>query len=263
MKWIKVYPALLRAYWARALEYRGQILIWILASILPLIMMMVWLTVSDQGPVAGYTATGFVSYFLMITLMRRLTGAWIIWDMDNDIRKGTLSPQLLKPIHPVHHLFTRVLASKPLQAILVGPPIAIASIALGAQYDLSIRALVLTLLAVFGALLIEFFAQAIIGTTAFWITQATSLAEAWFLLRALLSGWIVPIDLFPPALSGVLMWLPFRYCLSFPNEIVLGRLQPEQIAAGLLIQYGWAAAFAFAFHLLWRRGLRHYGAVGA
>ena len=83
--------------------------------------------------------------------------------MDNDIRKGTLSPQLLKPIHPVHHLFTRVLASKPLQAILVGPPIAIASIALGAQYDLSIRALVLTLLAVFGALLIEFFAQAPAG----------------------------------------------------------------------------------------------------
>ena len=263
MTWIKVYPALLRAYWARALEYRGQIIIWILSSILPLIMMMVWLTISGQGPVAGYDSTGFISYFLMVTFMRRLTGAWIIWDMDSDIRMGTLSPQLLKPIHPIHHLFTRVLASKPLQAVLVGPPIAIAAILLGARYDLSIASLLLTVLAAFGALLIEFFAQAIIGTTAFWITQSTSLAEAWFLVRALLSGWIVPIDLFPPAITGALMWLPFRYCLSFPIEITLGRLSFAQIGLGLAVQYAWAAGFFILYRMLWRRGLRHYGAVGA
>jgi len=101
-----------------------------------LIMMMVWLTISDQGPVAGYDSTGFISYFLMVTFMRRLTGAWIIWDMDHDIRKGMLSPQLLKPIHPIHHLFARVLAGKPLQVILVGLPLAIAAILLGARYGL-------------------------------------------------------------------------------------------------------------------------------
>jgi len=263
MTWIKAYPALLKAYWARALEYRGQIIIWILSSVLPLIMMLVWLTISEQGAVAGYTPTGFISYFLMVALMRRLTGAWIIWDMDSDIRKGTLSPQLLKPIHPIHHLFARVLASKPLQAILVGPPIALAAILLGAQYDLSPASLLLAALAAFGGLLIEFFAQAIIGTSAFWITQATSLAEAWMLIRALLSGWLIPIDLFPPAVTHALSGLPFRYCLSFPIEITLGRLSFEQIGAGLAIQYAWAAAFIVLFRLMWKRGLRHYGAVGA
>jgi ABC-2 type transport system permease protein len=263
MIWLKAYPTLLKAYWARALEYRGQIIIWILSSILPLIMMLVWLTISDQGPVAGYDAIDFVSYFLMVTLVRRLTGAWIIWDMDSDIRKGTLSPQLLKPIHPIHHLFARVLASKPLQMILVGPPVAIAALLLGARYDLSIGSLLLATLAAFGALLIEFFAQAIIGTTAFWITQATSLAEAWFLVRALLSGWIIPIDLFPPAITSVLTVLPFRYALSFPIEIMLGRLSLAQIGQGLAIQFGWVTIAFLAYHGLWRRGLRHYGAVGA
>jgi len=263
MTWLKAYPALLKAYWARALEYRGQIIIWILSSILPLIMMMVWLTISDQGPVAGYDSTGFISYFLMVTFMRRLTGAWIIWDMDHDIRKGMLSPQLLKPIHPIHHLFARVLASKPLQVILVGPPVAIAAILLGARYDLSIGSLLLTALAAFGALLLEFFAQAIIGTTAFWIAQANSLAEAWFLIRALFSGWIIPIDLFPPAMTHALTFLPFRYALSFPIEIVLGRLSLAQIGLGLAIEFAWVTVFFVGYRMLWKRGLKHYGAVGA
>ena len=263
MTWLKAYPALLKAYWARALEYRSQILIYILSSVLPLVMMLVWLTIAEQGPITGYDSTAFISYFLMVTLMRRMTGAWIIWEMDNDIRKGTLSPQLLKPINPIHHLFARVLASKPVQIILVGPPVAIAAILLGARYDLSIGSLLLTTLAACGGLLIEFFAQAIIGTTAFWITQANSLAEAWFLVRALFSGWIIPIDLFPPVITNVLTYLPFRYALSFPVEIILGRRSLAEIGIGLAIQFAWVTAFYLAYRALWQRGLKRYGAVGA
>src|SRR5512141_194996 len=115
MNWLKTYPTLLKAYYARAIEYRGQIIIWILSSILPLIMMMVWLTVSAEqgGSIGGYDAVGFISYYLMVVLFRRLTGVWIIWDMDHDIREGALSAQLLKPLNPMHHHFTRSLASKP------------------------------------------------------------------------------------------------------------------------------------------------------
>lgn len=264
MSWLKTYPTLLKAYWARALEYRGQIIIWILSSVLPLVMMMVWISVSDTtGPIAGYNSAGFISYYLMVTLFRRLTGVWIIWDMDHDIRQGTLSPQLLKPLNPIHHLFTRVLASKPLQLILVGPPIFIASVLLNAHYDLSVSSIALALAATAGGLLIEFFAQALVGATAFWITQSLALAEAWFWIRALLSGWIIPIGVFPAWLHEPLQVLPFRYCLSFPIEIMLGRLTLDQIAFGLIVQYAWVIGLSAAFRLMWRRGLRLYGAVGA
>src|SRR5262245_28667339 len=108
----RAYSALLRAYWMRALEYRGVIMIWILAGLLPLVMMMVWLTLSAAGPVAGYDSTTFVSYYLMVILVRRLTGVWIIWDMDREIRLGELSFYLLKPIHPIHHHLARIIAGK-------------------------------------------------------------------------------------------------------------------------------------------------------
>lgn len=265
MRWLKTYPALLRAYWARAIEYRARLIIWILASILPLVMLMVWLTVADQqgGQVAGYTKTGFISYFLAVIFMRRMTGVWIIWDLDRDIRQGLLSPQLLRPLDPAHHLFTMILAIRLFQPFLIGPPIALASYLLGAQYDLSLPAIGLMLAAIFGSLLIEFFAQMLIGATAFWITQAIALAEGWFLVRALFSGWIVPIDLFPPAVAEALYYLPFRYMLSLPVEILLGRLALPEIGLAFAIQYGWVLIFFIAYRLLWLRGLRRYGAVGA
>jgi ABC-2 type transport system permease protein len=260
---IRAYPALLKAYWIRALEYRGVILIWILSGILPLVMMMVWLTVSVAGPVAGYDSTAFVSYYLMVILVRRLTGVWIIWDLDREIRLGELSFYLLKPFHPIHHHLARVVASKPVQLLLVGPPLLIAAVLLQAHYEQSLASIGPAIIAMIGGLLIEFFVQAIIGTTGFWITRASSLAEVWFLIRALLSGWIIPIDLFPPPVTAALQYLPFRYIMSLPIEILLGRLTPERIALGLAIQYLWVSAFGIIFFILWQRGLKRYGAIGA
>lgn len=264
MAWLKTYPTLLKAYFARSIEYRGQMIIWILSSVLPLVMMMVWLSVSaTQGNIAGYSSIGFISYYLMVTLFRRLTGAWIIWDMDHDIRQGTLSPKLLKPLTPIHHLLASVIANKPIQLIFVLPPVVVASVLLGAQYDLSLPAMLLALLAVVGGLLIEFFVQAVIGTLAFWITQAVAVSEVWFWLRAFFSGWIIPIDVFPAFVLGPLLYLPFRYCLSFPIEIILGRLSPDQIALGFGVELAWVFGLILAFQLMWRRGLKLYGAVGA
>src|SRR5450759_3345683 len=158
----------------------------------------------------------------MVTLFRRITGVWIIWDMDNDIREGALSPLLLKPLNPMHYHFAAVIAGKPLQTLIVLPPIAVASILLGAHYDLSLLSLLCVSIALCGGMMIEFLVQAIIGTFAFWITQATAVAELWFWIRSLLSGWVIPLALFPAALIGPLTVLPFRYTLSFPIEIILG-----------------------------------------
>lgn len=265
MRWLKTYPTLLKAYYARSIEYRGQMIIWILSSVLPLIMLMVWLSIQGQqgAPIGGYDAAGFISYYLMVTLFRRITGVWLIWDMDINIREGALSQQLLKPLHPIHYLFTETVAAKPIQFIMVLPPIVVASILFGAHYDLSLLSLLFVLIALFGGMVIEFLVQAIIGTLAFWITQATAIAELWFWIRSILSGWVIPLALFPAALIGPLNLMPFRYTLSFPIEIILGRLPIDQIAFGFGIELFWIAVFFIAFRFLWSRGLKLYGAVGA
>jgi ABC-2 type transport system permease protein len=56
--------------------------------------------------------------------------------------------------------------------------------------------------------------------------------------------------------------LPFRYALGFPIELALGRLDGRQAAAGLGAAVAWIVVFIVLYRHLWRRGVRHYQAVG-
>jgi ABC-2 type transport system permease protein len=264
LNWLRAYPTMIRSYSAMMMAYRGEMFIWVLTGLLPLFMMAVWLVIAKERPVAGYDQTAFISYYLMVILIRRMTGVWIIWDMDNDIRQGTLSFKLLKPIHPAHDYFVQQgLATKPVWLLLVVPPIVVAAILMGARYDLSLGSLLLTVLASFIGLLLEFFAQGIVGTLAFWVTQVIALAEFWYVIRLICSGWLVPLEMFPPAVTQVLIFLPFRYIIAFPIDIIMGRLNPEQITFGFVISIIWIVILSVGFQYMWKRGLKRYGAVGA
>ena len=266
MRWLKAYPTLLKVSFAVALEYRIVTAIWILTGVLPLLMMMVWISITEQSPsgeVNGFDRLDFISYFLAVTLIRRLVGVWIIWDLDEEIRLGKLSFRLLKPLDPAHHYLTAILGDKPFEMMWVAPPVIIAAVLLGAQYDFSGLHIPFALLAVFGAILIDFFVQMFIGTLGFWLTQVLSFAHIWFFLRVFFSGWVIPLAMFPAGLQNVLQFLPFRYLLSFPAEILLGQLNSADIAFGFAIQLGWLVALFGVYRWFWHRGLKRFTAVGA
>lgn len=261
---LRAYPTLLRIYWARTLEYRVQILIWILSGAVPLVMLAVWLSLAQEGPIGSFDAGTFVGYYLAAIFLRRMTGVWIIWDLSRDIRTGGLSARLLRPLHPLHYDLARTLASRPLQALLVGPPIALALwLYPGRQLDLSALNLLRVAAATGMALLLEFFFQYAIGLTAFWTSQAVAFHEVWFFIKALGSGYVIPLALMPEGVRRLLDWTPFPMMLSFPLEMLLGRLSPEQAARGFLVQGLWLLFAVFLVAGLWRQGIRRYEAFGA
>jgi len=56
--------------------------------------------VASEAPVGRYGAPEFAAYFLGTLFVRHLTGAWVVWQMNEEIRTGELSMRLLKPVHP-------------------------------------------------------------------------------------------------------------------------------------------------------------------
>jgi len=261
---LRAYPTLLRIYWARTLEYRIQILIWILSGAVPLVMLAVWLSMARDGPIGSFDAGTFVGYYLAAIFLRRMTGVWIIWDLNRDIRTGGLSARLLRPLHPLHYDLARTLASRPLQALLVGPPIALALYLYpGPQLDLTPLNGLRVAAATAMALLLEFFFQYAIGLTAFWTSQAVAFHEVWFFIKALGSGYVIPLALMPEGVQQALRWTPFPLVLSFPLEMLLGRLPPERIAQGFAAQAVWLALAIALVAGLWRLGIRRYEAFGA
>lgn len=258
------YWVMLKINWNLILEYRAGMMIYILSNTLPLVMLAVWVAIADAGPVGEYGPAEFISYYLALLLVRQMTSVWVAWELDYDIRMGELSPKLLRPMDPIHNHLALHLADKLFRLVTVVPVILLVALVVpGVSYPGDAVTLSLFLFSMIGALAIRFVTQYCIGLLSFWITQSLAINEMLYAGMLMLGGMIAPLDLFPPAVGRVADVLPFRYMLSLPVELLLGRITGPERFSVLGIQILWLAVFTIFYRLLWRIGLKHYSAVGA
>lgn len=258
------YAALMRRSLAAMFEYRASMLIWMLINVMPLVMLAVWFSMSEGGPIAGYTQTDFVSYYLLLAFVQQMTNVWVIYELDYEIRHGDLSIKLLHPLNPLHDYLSTNLADKILRPFALIPLALIAWLIFPAiHYDVTPLNLVLFVVAMAAAWLIRFISQYIFGLLAFWVSDSMTLNDIWFALSEMLGGMIAPLDLFPPNVTAVANWLPFRFMLSFPVEIVSGRLTPIGLASGFAAMIFWVVLSVIVYRWVWRRGIRQFSAFGA
>ena len=261
---LRKYWVLLKVNWSLVLEYRAGMVIWVLANTLPLVMLAVWVTIAGQGSVGAYGAAEFTAYYLTLLLVRQLTSVWVAWELDHDIRMGELSPKLLRPLNPIHGHIALHLADKVFRLFTVVPLILLAAaIVPGVSYPTDAVTLALFLLSLGCALAIRFMSQYCVGLLSFWITQSLALNDMLYAGLVMFGGVIAPLELFPPGVGKLAAVLPFRYMLSLPVEILLGRLSGVDLFAAVGVQTLWLVLFTAAYRLLWRVGLKHYSAVGA
>lgn len=260
---LRALPTLLRVGFAESVAYRAELLVWLLSTTMPLVMLALWSAVARDAPVGRFDQRGFVAYYLAALVVRLMTGAWVVWELSYEIRQGTLAYRLLRPLHPLVAYAAENVAAMPLRLVLA-LPVAGAGLWLTAGERLTRDPLLLALFpaAVLGGWLIGFLAMSLVGTLAFRWDSATSLFEIWMGLYGVLSGYLVPLELFPPWVAGLARLLPFRSMLAFPVELVIGHLSRRQALLELLAQWGWIAALLLAVRLAWRAGLRRFAAFG-
>ncbi len=258
------YAALLRRGIAAMFEYRASMMIWMFINVMPLVMLAVWFSMSEGGPVAGYTQSDFVSYYLLLAFVQQMTSVWVIYELAYDIRHGDLSIKLLHPLNPLHDYLSTNLADKILRPVVLVPLALIAWLIFPTiHYDVTLLNLVLFGAALAAAWLIRFLSQYILGLLAFWVSDSMALNDMWFALSEMLGGMIAPLALFPPNVTAVANWLPFRFMLSFPVEIVSGRLTPTDLADGFAAMLFWVVVSVILYRWVWRRGIRQFSAFGA
>jgi ABC-2 type transport system permease protein len=260
---LRAAPTLLRVGLAEAVSYRAELLVWLLSTNMALVMLALWSAVAQDAPVGRFGQRDFVAYYLAALVVRLMTGAWVVWELTFEIRQGTLAYRLLRPLHPLVAYAAENLAAMPLRAA-VALPVAGTALWLTAGERLTRDPLLLLLFpaTVLGGWLITFLAMALVGTLAFRVDSATSLFEIWMALFGVLSGYLVPLELFPPWAQALARVLPFRSMLGFPVELVIGLLSRQQALTELLVQWGWIAALLLAVRLAWRAGLRRFAAFG-
>lgn len=261
---LKKYLAFSKVSWALNSEYRIQILIWMMTSLLMVVMMVVWLGVSENGSVNGFSSGDFVAYYMVGWLVRSLTAVWSSWELDAVIRHGTLSPLLLRPIHPIHFEIAANWTEKIFRVALVLP---ITAVVLLLNPDAHVRLDALSigafLLAIAGAWLLAFLSDYLVGMLAFWTSQTSAFITLLYGVRVLFSGIIAPLAMFPLGVQEALRWLPFPYMLNFPTAILTKGMPLPEILFGFGMQAVWVIGLLLAVRGVWRLAMRSYSAVGA
>jgi ABC-2 type transport system permease protein len=260
---VRAYPAMLRVGLAETVAYRAEMVVWMLTMTMPLVSLALWSAVAETAPVGRFTQGKLAAYFLGTLLVRQLTSSWLVWKMNGEIRSGTLARRLLKPIHPLVAYSAENLSALPFRVLLSLPITALALVTIeSAALPRSPGSLALLLASLVGAWLINFLTMALFGTLAFFVESSTAVFEIWALAFMLLSGYLVPLELFPPWLRAVSNALPFRYTLAFPVEVLTGMLRGTDALRDLAVQWAYVAGCTAGALLGWRAGLKRFAAYG-
>lgn len=260
---LRALPTLLRIGVAETVAYRAEFLVWILTTTQPLIMLGLWTSVAREAPFKDYSSADFVAYFLACLIVRQLTGNWVAWQISEEVRSGAMAMRLLRPIHPFFAYAASHSAAIPFRSI-VALPVALVLLASSGVSALSTDPAQLLLLVPSIALawLLTFAVLFAIGALAFFLTQTMAIANLYFGLFSLLSGYLMPLKLLPGPIATIAAWLPFRFMLSAPVELLTRSLGRDEIARLLGGQLAWTAILLSVALALWRAGVRHFEAVG-
>lgn len=258
---IRIATTFTSVYYAYMVEYRAELILWVLSGSLPIILMGIWVQAAQNGQFA-LAPVEFARYFLAAFIVRQFTVVWVIWEFEREIVEGRLSFRLLQPIDPVWHHFLSHFAER-----FARMPFAVFLIILffvlypQALWLPSVGSLLLAGIVIVMAFALRFLMQYTVAMFAFWTERASAIEQFSFLFFLFLSGLIAPLEVFPPAVREFALWTPFPYLIHFPASLLVGL--PVDVGRGLLVMLGWSVAFHLACRWLWRRGLRQYSGMGA
>lgn len=264
---LRIYQRLWQVNWAEQWQYRANLVMYLLYWLVsPIVYLAVWTTVArTQGSVSGLTVNDFMTYYLTLLIVDNLTSEITIHILAYKIQDGTLSGELLKPVHPIlTQTLVNNLAFKALNFMVLIPIWLI--LCLIFQPDFSAVTLPSLLLAIPAIVLgfgIHFLLGATVTCLAFWTTRVYAIGEFYWAVIILFSGQFVPLDLMPPFIQTLAQFLPFQLFKYFPIELILNRLPAQVIVRDFAMDVIWFGLALMLFQWVWRTGLKRFSAVGA
>ena len=265
---LRALPTIMRVGVSEAVAYRAEMFVWVLATTMPFIMLALWSAVAAVAPVVSnsgrtYSAGLFTAYFLAVFIVRQLISSWASWEINWEVRQGTLAMRLLRPIHPVVSYAAGNLAALPMRSLVTVPVVIIIFLA-GVQgaFPTDPKVWALWGVAMIGGWMITFFANIAIGSLSLYMDSSIKVMDLWLAGFFVFSGYLYPLDMFPSFIRVASEWLPFRYQIGVPVELMTGAHGFDEALLLVTRQWMWAAGLGVGAVLLWNNGVKRFQAYG-
>ncbi len=252
-----------------AIEYRINILFSVAGAVSPVIIQTVlWIALygnSANATLFGFSFEQMVAYTVIGQLVNRLMRTGFEYELNNDIKSGSLDRYLVKPLGYFGFRLFSFLGDKLVQSLFIGTLLAagVAVLSLTLGFPLSALNVLLFLAAIIFAFVLNFLIFWCVGLAGFWLTDIGFLFEAARIVIITLAGGIFPIAVFGAEAEKILLMLPFRFTIQFPSEILCGRITMAQALDSYALASLWILILTLTSQFLWLRGLRRFAAVGS
>jgi len=264
-RYFKLYKAIAKQTLLNLYQYKFATYSWLVGKILePLVFLIIWKTIAETGRgIGGFDTNYFVTYYLILMVVGQFTFTFLIWDFEKQIISGEFSNKLILPIHPVHYDLAENIGYK----IFSMPVIIIATVALGFYFKARFNGAAVNLLVfcpvVLLSFLLRFVVEWTISLSALWLTRSRAINDFYYILLLFFSGRVAPLEVLPSFIKNIANYLPFRFMISYPIEIVLNpEVDPAFLIKNTLILILWLGLALLLLFQVYNRGIKKYTAVG-
>lgn len=255
--------AALRNGFRDATAYRIEFLFEILGSAMvpAAIQWVLWYALFKVGGATEMGGMGYqdlVNYTLASLLFSQVRGGDQDFELQEMIRTGQLSNYLLRPVGAVEFIYVRGVAPR---LFIAGLCLTVGLI-FGSLFGLSpVRLIGSMVMALIGNI-IHYQIGAALSTTAFLWEEAFSILMVKNMVVSILSGELIPLNLFPESMRWIWKATPFYFYVFGPTQYALGHWSHQEFLNQLLLSLLWLVGGWALIRVTWGVGLRRYTSLG-
>lgn len=209
------------------------------------------------GTLAGYTVASASTYVWLGQAFLAPVAMYATSEIADRVKSGDIAVDLARPVDLHLSSWARDLGRAGFMLVARGLlPILIGALTIGLALPASATAYPLGLLSLLLGVSISFSLRYLVNLLAFWVLDLRGFAVLYTVLISLLSGFIIPIHLFPDWLRTVAVLTPAPALLQYPVDVVSGRVLGGAALAVIGQQVGWLALATLVIRVVQARAAR-------
>jgi ABC-2 type transport system permease protein len=240
----RLYWEVARRGYARFATYRGATIAGVFTNtVFGFLRAYVLIALFTSRPhVGGYTLTDALTYTWLTQGALMVVYIWGWYEIAERIRSGDIISDLQRPVDFQFFWLSQDLGRALYHAIFRGiPPFVLGAIAFQLFFPRNPVTYLLFTVSLFLSVCLSFSLRFIVNILAFWLLDYRGINGLAAVFWTFLSGFIIPVTLFPYPWREIATLLPFAGMVQIPIDIYLQKPHGIQLLGSLGLQIVWTA----------------------
>jgi len=264
---LKKYLAIYRYMFIRSLQFRTELVIYVLLDILPFfVLFFVWQAAfSGKTEINSFTLPQITQYYFLVMIIERVTSTYFENWRATEIREGKIDYFLTRPFSYINDVFSKDVGGKLVSLAISLPGLAVAFFLISlvlpvAPLSVAPHQIFIFIFFMITGYLIQFMIALWIVLLTFWFEGSSGLEHFKWISVSLFSGAMIPTTFMPTWIQSVYQFLPLKYIFAVPITYLQGTLS---LTPGMFLELAIALLCMFGItRVFWHYALYQYSSAG-